>query len=127
MVIRSTNGSHSLELSMSELKIIHQALNEVCNGFKIDDFEKTIGFSRESVVSEMDRLKKIYAEAVRENDRESVDVRVAPNQLQIYRSALQEACREIDEWEFDSRFDSVKSEALGLLSQLGPATGAPLA
>jgi hypothetical protein len=46
-----------LVLNADELTIIHNALNEICNGLPIDDFENRIGLPIEQAEKLFDRVK----------------------------------------------------------------------
>jgi len=51
-------------LTREEIRIIHQALNEVCNGIHFEDseFETRMGTERQTARLLMDKLKTIYEE-----------------------------------------------------------------
>ncbi len=55
--------SHSqpihIAFSRSEAKILHQALNEVCNGLSLPEFETRMGANRDEVENLLSRLTEI--------------------------------------------------------------------
>jgi len=59
--------STSLTLDERELLIINNALNEICNGVDIDDFEfpARIGADREEAQALLQRVGRLYDELAR--------------------------------------------------------------
>ena len=54
---RGGDGGRSLILSSTDQReFLLQILNEVCNGFRVDEFERTLGFSRDNARSVWSRL-----------------------------------------------------------------------
>jgi transcriptional regulator of heat shock response len=52
MESRIVNSSNiELRMTQDELVILNNALNEVCHGFEVDEFETRIGSSREQASS----------------------------------------------------------------------------
>lgn len=52
MEIIDTTGEHShIGMSRDELLIVNAALNEVCNGIEVFEFETRIGANRECVAA----------------------------------------------------------------------------
>jgi hypothetical protein len=45
------NGNVELRVTQDELVILNNALNEVCHGFEVDEFETRIGSSREQAAA----------------------------------------------------------------------------
>lgn len=61
---RVRGGTVDLSLDEAELLILNNALNEVCNGIDIDDFEfpARIGAEREEARTLLQRLRSLYEE-----------------------------------------------------------------
>lgn len=57
-------------LTKEEIRIIHQTLNEVCNGVHFEDseFETRIGTDRKTAVALMERLGEIYKKSYGSNN-----------------------------------------------------------
>ena len=49
----------TLTLSLDQLRIIHQALNEVCNALAVPDFETRLGASREEAGAIMRQIREL--------------------------------------------------------------------
>ncbi len=47
-----------VELSLIDLYILHQALNEVCHGIEVPEFSTRMGASRDEVLVLMDKLSR---------------------------------------------------------------------
>ena len=59
-----------LELSKDELGVLSNALNEVCNGIEIWEFDTRIGVKIENAKIILKSLIEVYKEA----DREDIDI-----------------------------------------------------
>jgi hypothetical protein len=46
----------NLKLSQDEVRILHQALNEICNGLDIPEFHPRMGVHKSEVLDLMERL-----------------------------------------------------------------------
>jgi hypothetical protein len=57
--IKSSSDSMAIEFSQEELGLINNALNEVCNGIDIPEFQTRLGSPIETV---RELLKKIHGE-----------------------------------------------------------------
>lgn len=59
----------SVVLTLEEIRVAHQALNEVCNGIHFEDseFSTRIGTERENALKLMDKLKEMYLEGRKAN------------------------------------------------------------
>ena len=51
---------HNIELSLEEIYIIYNALNEVCNIVDIPEFEVRMGYPEERVEEVLQKVGKIY-------------------------------------------------------------------
>jgi hypothetical protein len=49
-----------IALTGHEFAVIHQCLNEICNGFVVPDFQRRIGADIEVVAELMRRMAKTY-------------------------------------------------------------------
>ena len=60
----------NISLTKEEIRIIHQALNEICNGMHIEDseFETRLGTERKTATDLMKKLGEIYKERNGSND-----------------------------------------------------------
>lgn len=52
--------SVEIRLSINELLMIHQSLNEICHGFYLSNFQEKIGVTRKEAVDLMDEISGIY-------------------------------------------------------------------
>lgn len=55
-IIESTKDKTIVSLSSTELIIMNNALNEICNGVDIPEFETRIGYSRQQVEALLDQI-----------------------------------------------------------------------
>lgn len=51
-----------IEVSIEEMRIINNALNEVCNGIRVLHFEEKMGYSRDIVQSLLDRINPVLTD-----------------------------------------------------------------
>ena len=58
-IIESTKDKMTVSLSSTELIIINNALNEICNGVDIPEFETRLGYSREQVGKLLDQIHSL--------------------------------------------------------------------
>jgi len=72
------------------------ALNEVCNGFQVADFERQIGISREGA-------KQLHTELKKQSSSDSPRIELTVPQLAALRNALTETLRELGIEEFETR------------------------
>jgi|GEM_PF-1730338 len=115
-LLKNDSEGFQIELTRDQALIIHQSLNEVCHGFRMDDFEKRVG-KKESAILEMDILGSLI-----DSKKTPISIMVNLDQLTLYRNAVRETCREIDDWEFSTRIAGIKkSVALDLLKSLEKA------
>lgn len=108
---------NEVSLLREEIRIIHQSLNEVCNGFLIDDFEGVVGATKAAVKSEMETLRKIYEETRMIGT--AIQGNFSSEHLRIYASALKATIKELDHpSEFHSRIGVPKGKALEIVKDL---------
>ncbi|CAN5693204.1 hypothetical protein BH18ACI4_BH18ACI4_10200 [soil metagenome] len=55
-IIESTKDKTIVSLSSTELIIMNNALNEICNGVDIPEFETRVGYSRQQVEALLDQI-----------------------------------------------------------------------
>jgi hypothetical protein len=53
-------------LTLEEIRVAHQALNEICNGVHFEDseFSTRLGTEREDALKLMTKLERIYLEGI---------------------------------------------------------------
>jgi hypothetical protein len=61
--IKFCHEKSTLEISKEELVIMCNALNEVCNGFNVLDFEMKIGTTEENALKFLKSLSGLYKKA----------------------------------------------------------------
>ena len=112
--------SVSLVLSLDELVTMAQALNEVCNGIYVSDFETKMGSDEiETLQLLEDFLIPIYRQMKRSGVSDSV-VRFSRRQLRAVIGAFEEVCKEIDAIEFATRMGAERSEVDRILHEIVP-------
>lgn len=52
----------NIELTIDEVHIIHNCLNELCNGIDIPEFELRLGFTIDEARKLLERTSRIYRE-----------------------------------------------------------------
>lgn len=60
--LKKDKDKADLSFSMDELLIINAALNEVCNGIDVFEFDTRIGFSKEQVSLFLEAINKLIDE-----------------------------------------------------------------
>jgi hypothetical protein len=104
----------SLNCSRHDLALLHNALNEVLNGFVVHSFDSRIG-NREDVENTMRLLSTYY-------DSTGCDAMVSLFFPQLTRNvlvnALMTVLAELDACEFETRLGSTPATTRALLSRL---------
>ena len=77
-----------------EWGLFGSVLNEVINGFRVPDFERTIGTDRDS-------LKKLLTHLQTPGDAD--ELVLGMKETRAIRNALQETIRKLGAWEFHTR------------------------
>ena len=72
-------------------------LAEICWGFRVHDFEKKIGVKYEIAEALLERL-------LREEKAGIIETQLTDFEVEIIKNALVEVEKEIEEWEFQTRF-----------------------
>lgn len=58
-VVESAHESITLRLATDEVIILSNALNEICNGIWISEFETRVGYTREEVERLLEQFQQI--------------------------------------------------------------------
>src|ERR1035438_613488 len=92
----------TLRLSRGELRQWNNALNEVCNGFSVANFQAAIGISQEMAIGLLDRVHSLPP------DQPAVFLL---EEVLAVRNALTAILAELDPEEFHTRTGSTVEEA----------------
>jgi hypothetical protein len=86
------NSSILIELSLDNLFILHNTLNEICHGFRLNDFESKIGVSREQAKDFLrfinNLIKKIELTRVDEDCKGCIERDVYLDKAQLSREKV---------------------------------------
>ena len=85
------------KINLIQDRAIINILGEVCWGFKVNDFEKIIGASYETVETLLKRL-------VNEEKAGVIETYLTDYEVEFIKKALVVVEKEIEEWEFAIRF-----------------------
>ena len=107
----------SFLLTRDQLAAMHQALNEVCYGIDVVDFEAKMGAKLTKVDQKMDRFSKIYYKMKKQRLTEGI-VNFSDRELRMIIGALQEVCRGLPDWEFPIRMGAEVDEIDEILVEL---------
>jgi hypothetical protein len=107
----------SLQLSRQELAAICNALSEVCHGLRVVDFEAKMGGKRSEVEHTLDEISNAY-DKMKEQGLGEGFPRFSDRELRMIIGALQEVCREIEDWEFHTRMGAEPDEVDETLVEL---------
>lgn len=120
MKLREFDMDHVLlRLSLDELGTAGNALNEVCNGIRVDDFESKMGGSPSEVEQILDDIIPIYRQMER-SGTPHVLVRLSRYEMRAIIGALKEVCHGIDEFEFATRMGAERAEVDQILDEITP-------
>jgi len=97
-------GGLSLEFSREDLGHLNNALNEVCNGFEVANFEAAIGLPYEQAAA---LLQRVHGSGSLQK------LNLSLPELDALRNALTAVLAELDPWEYATRmgFEVAESEA----------------
>ena len=101
-------------LDPTKQRLLHNILNEVLNGFAIQDFAATIGSGRAELQSLLDHLHSLPETAGVELDR---------TQTIAFYNSLRETLRELGEEEFHTRTGFRFEDGRTVLYELGAQIG----
>ena len=62
-IIEAKENKTIVSLSSTEITILNNALNEICNGVDIPEFETRIGYSRQQVEDLLDQIHSLNPSA----------------------------------------------------------------
>jgi len=105
MVAVSNSGSLVLTLDREELRHLNNALNEVCNGFTVANFEAAIGVTKLRATDLLRRVHQLDGQRLMELTLPDLDA---------LRNSLTAVLSELEPWEYSTRmgFEVSESEAL---------------
>jgi hypothetical protein len=106
-----------LIITLDELGIGGNALNEVCNGITVVDFADKMGAEESDVEQILDDIIPIYRKMEAAGSAYT-SVNLARNEVRAIVGALEEVCREIDPLEFATRMGSPRSEVDQILDTI---------
>jgi hypothetical protein len=109
----------SFMLSLHELGMIGNALGEVCAGLRVVNFVSKMGAERTEVVRLLDQIVPVYRKADRSGSSR-VTLSISSRELRSIIGALRTVCREIAEFEFQTRMGAERSEVEEILDQITP-------
>ncbi len=101
----SQSGELTLALEREEIGHLNNALNEVCNGFTVANFEAAIGLPTKQASDLLRKVHKLIADE---------PLILTLNELDAFRNALTAVLAELEPWEYATRmgFQVNESEAL---------------
>ena len=109
----------SLLLSRHELKMMNNALNEVCHGLRVVDFEAKMGSDKSETWPILKNIGRIYGE-MKKSDNQDVEIGFSRRELRAIIGALQEVCESLDAWEFPIRMGAERSEVDQIMDEIVP-------
>lgn len=108
-----------LEISRHELGSLSNALNEVCNGIEVLDFETKIGLSTEEANGILDFFCSTYQQALQNerlgNTENKIVLELTRRELCGLINTITVVCFEIEAWEFETRLGITIEEAKTML------------
>jgi len=94
-ISRLPNGIE-LDLEGQDTLLLSNSLNEVCNGFRIRDFERVIGVTHDQICSLLERFRKLGTD-------HNSKVALTDRELRALQGALRGSLNELCEEEFSTR------------------------
>jgi hypothetical protein len=120
MKLKGFDANHvSLMLPLEDLGTMGQALNEVCNGIHVVDFELKMGLDEIEAEVILDNIVTIYRK-LKESGIRDLSVRFSRRELGAIIGALKEVCKGIDDIEFSTRIGAKRSEVDQILEEIVP-------
>ncbi len=80
----------NIQLSLEQLEILNNTLNEVCNGIKIENFEETIGISREEAKKELKLINSFIKEIKSSLDQNDDNSRVVQRTIPLESTEIKQ-------------------------------------
>lgn len=111
---RKDNNQLLVSLTPNESRCFSNVLNEVCHGFRVQDFDQRIGLSRQEASDLYTKLEEAYSS-------KSHRLRLAVRELFGLRNALIESLKELGVEEFDTRVGMPFEDAQQLGAQIDRA------
>jgi hypothetical protein len=105
----SKSGSLVLMLDREELRHLNNALNEVCNGFAVANFEAAIGVTKSQATDLLQRVHRLDGQRRME---------LALSDLDALRNSLTSVLSELEPWEYSTRMGFEVSESQALRNRL---------
>jgi hypothetical protein len=121
MELREYDANHVvLKVSLHDLGIMGNALNEVCHGINVQDFEEKMGAEKEAVEQTLDSIIPVYRRK-RKLGKSSVVARFTRSDLRAIIGALEEVDLELDDDDdFAARMGAERWEAQAILDTIVP-------
>jgi hypothetical protein len=114
MQAASKSGSLVLTLDREELRHLNNALNEVCNGFTVANFEAAIGVTR---LGATDLLRRVH----QLDGQKPIELELTD--LDALRNSLTAVLSELEPWEYSTRMGFEVSESEALRNRLDALAG----
>ncbi|MBI4965358.1 MAG: hypothetical protein HY913_18930 [Desulfomonile tiedjei] len=108
-----------LVLSRNELRAMGQALNEVCNGLRVVDFQIKMGSDKIETEGILDEIIPIYRK-MKKSGNQDVEMNFSRRDLRAIIGAFEEVCKEIDAIDFSTRMGAQRSEVDQILAEIVP-------
>ena len=96
MKLHGATGRMEANFEPDEVLLFNNVLNEVCNGFAVQDFEANIGATENQVRDLLGRLRTLETNT-------PLRIQLANHEFLILQSALRETLRELGVEEFSTR------------------------
>jgi hypothetical protein len=116
------SGLFRMAMPESGYWAICNCFNEVCNGVRIEDFEKLIGVSKADAnrLGDTVRATRAMSDAapdprVRMDGSHRYSIELTEANLRVVRAAIYETCNHIHLWEFQTRVGEDMEAVLGML------------
>jgi hypothetical protein len=90
------NKKDHYKVDVERDRSIINVLGEVCWGFQVDDFEKTIGVKEQIAETLLEKLLRMEKSGIHE-------IYLNSSEIEIIRNAFKKVAKEIEEWEFEAR------------------------
>ncbi|SRR5260370_3161417 len=100
---------HQFSFRFKEWHLLHNVLNEVTHGFRVEDHQAVIGMPKSDLEQFLDYLHKLSHQRA---------VKLDLKWLTVFRNALMESLRRIHVSEFQTRTGYYPDEAQAILEKL---------
>ena len=58
-VIKRRDDSYSINATIDEMRMLNNALNEVCHGIDLEEFQTRLGYSRKKVEEVLEQINRL--------------------------------------------------------------------